>query len=78
MSEAHLSAFSPDYASARKRFLEKSEALGARLETIPIDAVGPNGLSLSIDIAQFGAACHVNATVDKVVGGDSPASAGVA
>ena len=55
MSEAHLSAFSPDYASARKRFLEKSEALGARLETIPIDAVGPNGLPLSIDIAQFGA-----------------------
>lgn len=54
MTESSASPFSPDYATARRRFLENSKALGARIDSIPIDATGPEGLPLSIDIAQFG------------------------
>jgi hypothetical protein len=48
--------FSPDYFSARSRFRELATAAHGALESIPLDASGPNGESLSIDIASFGAA----------------------
>jgi hypothetical protein len=48
--------FSPDYFTARHRFREMVTTAGGRLETIPLDAKGPNGEGLGIDIAWFGAA----------------------
>jgi hypothetical protein len=48
--------FSADYFSAKKSFREKTQIAGGRLESIPLDARGPNGDSLGIDIAWFGAA----------------------
>ncbi len=48
--------FSPDYFTARDRFREMLTTAGGRLETIPLDAMGPNGEVLGIDIAWFGAA----------------------
>jgi hypothetical protein len=50
------SYFSPDYASARARFREAARSAGARLEALPIEARGPGGESLTIDIASLGAA----------------------
>ncbi|HKZ04582.1 MAG TPA: DUF2817 domain-containing protein [Methylomirabilota bacterium] len=47
--------FSPDYRTARDRFREAVDAAGGRLETIAIDARGPAGESLTIDIGWFGA-----------------------
>jgi hypothetical protein len=49
------SYFSPDYAAARARFREAARAAGARLDALPIEARGPSGQSLTIDIARFGA-----------------------
>jgi hypothetical protein len=46
--------FSPDYFTARRRFLEAAAGGKARLETIPLDAKGPNGEELGIDVAWFG------------------------
>ena len=43
--------FSPDYFTARHRFREMVASAGGRLETIPLDAKGPNGEALGIDIA---------------------------
>ncbi len=48
--------FSPDYFTARHRFREMVTNAGGRLETISLDAKGPNGEALGIDIAWFGAA----------------------
>ncbi|MBX6311432.1 MAG: DUF2817 domain-containing protein [Isosphaeraceae bacterium] len=49
------SAFSPDYASARARFLASARARGGRMESYPIGLVGPDGEELAIDVATFGA-----------------------
>src|SRR5438105_731856 len=46
--------FSPDYFTARNRFREAAVRAGARMETLPIDAKGPAGENLGIDIAWFG------------------------
>jgi hypothetical protein len=42
--------FSPDYHTARARFRTKVEAAHGRLAQIPIDARGPAGEALTIDI----------------------------
>ncbi|MBI2314152.1 MAG: DUF2817 domain-containing protein [Betaproteobacteria bacterium] len=47
--------FSPDYATARERFLAAAQSAGARLHTLALDARGPDGSPLSIDIAWLGA-----------------------
>src|SRR5262249_25123266 len=47
--------FSPDYFTARNRFREAAVRAAARMETLPLDAKGPRGESLGIDIAWFGA-----------------------
>src|SRR6266850_7218703 len=48
--------FSPDYFTARDRFREATARAGGRIETLPLDARGPGGESLGVDIAWFGAA----------------------
>ncbi len=52
---ADASAFSPDYRAARARFRSASLALGCELEALPISAVGPDGDTLTIDVARLGA-----------------------
>ena len=47
--------FSPDYFTARSRFRQKVEDAGGRLKGLELDAKGPNGEDLTIDIAWFGA-----------------------
>lgn len=49
-------AFSPDYATARSRFRASAEAAGWTLDAFPLDAEGPGGLELTIDVAWKGAA----------------------
>jgi len=49
-------AFSPDYVTARSRFRAAVAGAGGRLETLPLDARGPGGESLGIDVAWLGAA----------------------
>ena len=44
--------FSPDYFIARERFREMVRTVGGRLETIPLDARGPNGESIAVREAQ--------------------------
>jgi hypothetical protein len=51
-----MNYFSPDYFTARERFREAAPRAGARMEMLPLDAKGPGGESLGIDIAWFGAA----------------------
>jgi len=48
--------FSPDYATARSRFRSAAQAAGAALEALTLDARGPRGEELSIDVARLGAA----------------------
>lgn len=48
--------FSPDYSSARDRFLRAAAAAGLELESHPIAARGPGGEELAIDVASCGAA----------------------
>jgi len=48
--------FSRDYASARTRFRGAAKSAGARLEPLELEAKGPNGERLTIDIAWFGSA----------------------
>jgi hypothetical protein len=48
--------FSRDYFAARDRFREAATRAGGRIETLPLEAKGPGGESLGIDIAWFGAA----------------------
>jgi hypothetical protein len=47
--------FSPSYAAARDRFLQAAKALGAPLSSFPVEAQGPNGEELSIEVACLGA-----------------------
>ena len=47
--------FSPDYATARDRFRSAAQAAGAMLEALTLDARGPGGEELTIDIAHLGA-----------------------
>lgn len=49
------SYFSPDYTTARARFREAARAAGARLDELPLEARGPAGEPLTIDIACLGA-----------------------
>jgi hypothetical protein len=51
----HRELFSADYFTARLRFREMAAKADARLETIPLDAKGPDGKDLTIDIAWIGA-----------------------
>ena len=51
-----LACFSPDYATARFRFRAASGAAGATLEAHPIEARGPHGSDLTIDVARLGPA----------------------
>src|SRR5712671_5110537 len=47
--------FSPDYATARRRFQEAAGRAGAVLESLELEARGPAGENLAIDIARLGA-----------------------
>ena len=46
--------FSPDYFTAQTRFREAVRRAGGRLETLDLDAKGPGGEILSIDVGWFG------------------------
>jgi len=46
--------FSKDYASARSRFIAAACAAGARMDELPLDAMGPNGMPLATEIAWLG------------------------
>lgn len=43
--------FSPDYATARARFIEAAHAAGFTLEAHPIGGDGPDGAPLTVDVA---------------------------
>jgi hypothetical protein len=49
-----LSHFSPDYFTAKDRFRHAAANAGARMEALRLEAKGPNGEELGIDIAWFG------------------------
>jgi hypothetical protein len=55
MSSGTARYFSPDYFAARSRFREKVHAARGRLDQLAIDARGPDGEPLTIDIGWFGA-----------------------
>ena len=55
MASVSTDYFSPDYFTARSRFRQKVEDTGGRLKGLELDAKGPNGEDLTIDIAWFGA-----------------------
>jgi hypothetical protein len=46
--------FSPDYATARGRFLAAARAAGADLASLALTATGPGGAALAIDVARLG------------------------
>lgn len=46
--------FSADYASARERFRDAARKAGGALSALPIDARGPAGIALTIDMAWLG------------------------
>jgi len=46
--------FSPDYRTARERFRVAAQAAGAALHALALDATGPGGDALTIDIAWLG------------------------
>lgn len=46
--------FSPDYVTARSRFRRAVESSGGRLKVLNLNATGPNGEDLTIDIGWFG------------------------
>jgi predicted deacylase len=46
--------FSPDYGAARERFRAAAQAAGAALHSLGLDANGPGGEALTIDIAWLG------------------------
>ena len=48
--------FSPDYFTAKQRFLTATERLGAQHQSVPIQAPSPTGDPLTIDVAVIGAA----------------------
>lgn len=45
------SLYSPDYSTARQRFRAAASQAGWRLEAFPIDALGPHGEELAVDVA---------------------------
>ena len=47
--------FSADYSTARSRFRQMVGLVGGRLEVLPLEARGPVGESLGIDVGWFGA-----------------------
>src|SRR5437868_6038091 len=47
--------FSGDYSTARRRFQDGAKRAGAALESLKMDAKGPSGEDLAIDIAYLGA-----------------------
>src|SRR5262245_11891165 len=49
-----MNFFSPDYFTARDRFREAAAQAGGRLEPLLLEAKGPEGEYLTIDIAWFG------------------------
>ena len=55
-------AFPADYKAAREQFGAAARRLGWRLETQAIDAVGPGGEDLTIDVA-----CSANEDADRVL-----------
>lgn len=57
------SYFSADYFSARARFISAAERMGWERHTLPIDAPGPNGEPLSIDVAVAGSRRPTSAVV---------------
>ncbi len=50
----HAHFFSSDYEQARARFRAAAELAGFELAAYPIDALGPNGSTLTIDVARKG------------------------
>lgn len=48
--------FSPDYATARARFLTEAREAGGEIRSFPISGVGPAGEELAIDSASLGPA----------------------
>ena len=48
------SYFSPDYATARERFIAAAGNLGARRDSYRFNAKGPTGEPLTMDVASFG------------------------
>ncbi len=58
-----VDAFSPDYATARRRFRELAAERGFVLSEHPVGQVGPAGEELSIDVAWKGAAAPRRAAV---------------
>ena len=54
MNTIDESWFSPDYTTARSRFVELVKDKGGQLTSLPIGALGPNKEPLSIDIGLFG------------------------
>lgn len=55
MNGAATDFFSPDYTTARSRFRSAARAAGAVLHTLVLDAKGPAGEELTIDIGWLGA-----------------------
>jgi hypothetical protein len=51
---SYVTAYPPDYFTARQRFRSAAKALDATLEAFPIDARGPGGEELTIDAALIG------------------------
>jgi Protein of unknown function (DUF2817) len=47
-------AFSPDYVTARARFMEAATRAGAQIESYPTGQDGPSGEALAIDVARLG------------------------
>jgi predicted deacylase len=62
-SERAASFFSPDYFSAKKRFVAISQRLGLEHHSLPLDAPGPTSEPLTIDVAIAGAASPRTALV---------------
>lgn len=58
-----VDAFSPDYATARRRFVELAGARGFELSANPVDQLGPTGEPLFIDVAWKGAKAPQRAAV---------------
>jgi hypothetical protein len=54
MPDPQTSFFSPDYATARARFIDLAQKKQANTFQINLSAKGPQGLPLTIDIAIFG------------------------
>src|SRR5690348_9872021 len=46
-----ISCFSPDYSTARARFVHAARDLGGMLWTYPLTATDPNNEALTIDVA---------------------------